>query len=80
MGNGEHSEAECWRLTKKFHDALSDLYGAQQLSGWKAGEHAKALFSIELFVHELAMALTGRRIEFVDDKNDCCNATVCCKK
>ena len=68
MGSGAHSVRDCGLLLGRVTDALSLLSAAQQNGGmghdFNHGFDRYARGRIEAAVRDVAMALTGRRIEF----------------
>ena len=77
-GNGQSSAAQAYQLVDRFHQALSIQSGIQQppMATDPAGTHerhmremAEAEEEIEIFVRDLAMALTGKEIEFVEEED-----------
>jgi len=75
MGNGDHSTAECYDLITKLMEAFETLSGIQQIP--HCGD-SKPIFDryeveaedgkedIEMIVKEIAMALTGKKIKFLE--------------
>jgi len=68
MGAGAHSELSCGLLLGRVREALSLLSGQQQNGGMgsdfdEAGDR-EAAERIEAIVREVAMALTGKAIDF----------------
>jgi len=68
MGSGAHSERDCGLLFGKLREALSTLSGMQQngMMGYEFDEDSdrKDAEMLEAIVRDMAMALTGREIDF----------------
>lgn len=71
MGSGPRSELHCGLLLGKAREALSLLSGQQQNGGmgsdFDEGFDREATERIEAIVRDMAMALTGRAIDFKDE-------------
>ena len=71
MGNGEHSMAQAHKLVQRMFEAFTTLGGTQQprMSTEEPDpvddmERAAGTWEVECFVRDVAMAFTGKEIEF----------------
>lgn len=70
LGNGIYSMADCYQLHKILDETLTKLGGFQQQLFSDKDELNFIMWEVKDHVRNIAMALTGCEIEFINEKGD----------